>query len=372
MGVRAVTAIHQLLPGFSYGDAISNHALALRRLLTAWGYHSEIYAQFIHPKVANKCRSFEDFEPAAQGVTIYHYSIGADALTERFLHSPGKRVLIYHNITPHQFFAAYSDEDYRDTKKGRAVLAELRSAVDLVLADSAYNCQELAALGFHQPRELPILIDFQRFKTTPPCPLTLRRFADDWTNFLFVGRIVPSKRQDDVIRAFAHYNRWIDRRSRLLLVGPVGGMTSYLADLQQLAREHEIEDHLHFTGHVRFRELVAYYTVADVFLCLSEHEGFCVPLVEAMYHDIPILAYATTAIPHTLGQAGVLVRQKDLGQIAEMAHLLSSDRQLRARVVAQQRERLADFQPRPIAAQFKAYLAELLGTPRAEPALAPA
>jgi glycosyltransferase involved in cell wall biosynthesis len=138
-------------------------------------------------------------------------------------------------------------------------------------------------------------------------------------------------------------------------------MTDYLADLQQLARVLEIEDHVYVPGHVRFRELVAYYTVADLFLCLSEHEGFCAPLVEAMYHDIPILAYATTAIPYTLGQAGVLVHEKNFGQIAEMAHLLSTDRALRDRVVACQRARLADFRPRPIAGRFRAYLAELLG-----------
>jgi glycosyltransferase involved in cell wall biosynthesis len=363
-------AIHQLLPGFCYGDAISNHAMALKRLLRSWGYPSEIYARLIHPKVADQCRPFRDFKPDAQTVTIYHYSIGAAELTERFLDSPGKRMLIYHNITPPAFFAPYSDEDYQDTKKGREVLGEFRTAVDMVLADSEYNCQELAELGFQDPRPLPILVDFRRFQTTPPCPLVLRQFADDWTNFLFVGRIAPNKRHDDVIRAFVHYNRFINRRSRLLLVGSFGGMEGYLADLQQLARFHEIEDHLIFAGHVRFRELLAYYAVADLFLCMSEHEGFCVPLVEAMYHDIPILAYQATAIPDTLGEAGVLVRQKNFAQIAEMAHLLVSDRALRAQVLARQRARVACFQPERIAARFRTYLSELLGTPCAAAALA--
>jgi glycosyltransferase involved in cell wall biosynthesis len=355
--------IHQLLPGFSYGDAISNHALALQRLLHSWGFASDIFALRVHEKLADRCRAFGDFEPRAGGVTIYHYSIGSEELTSAFLASPGQRLLIYHNITPPHFFSAYSDLGYRETREGREVLGAFRGAVDMVLADSAYNCRELAELGFHNPRELPILVDFRRFKTTPPCPLTLRQFEDGWTNFLFVGRIVPNKRHDDVLRTFVHYNRYIDRRSRLFLVGPTVGMEDYCADLQQLARYHRVEDHVVFAGHVRFRELVAYYTLADVFLCMSEHEGFCVPLLEAMYHDIPILAFDAAAVPHTLGQAGVLVRQKDFARIAEMAHLLVSDRPLRARVVRRQRERLADFRPERVAARFRAYIEELVGTP---------
>jgi L-malate glycosyltransferase len=352
--------IHQLLPGFLHGDAISDHALALRRLLRGWGHESAIFARFRGPNTAGECLPLDNFAKTRPDVTLYHYSIGADEVTERFLQSPGKRVLIYHNITPHDFFARYSKREFRVTRQGRETLRALRDVVDSTLADSPFNCEELLAYGFRDPRVLPILVDFARFDRATPCPLTLARYADGWVNFLFVGRVAPNKCQHDVIRAFAHYNRRIERRSRLLLVGGAEAGRGYFGELRRLVRALGLEEHVVFAGHVPFAELVAYYQSADVFLCLSEHEGFCVPVLEAFHHGVPVIAYEAAAVPHTLGSAGVLVRSKDAALVAELVHVLVTEPALRQRIVRRQAERVRDFDPARTAERFRAYLKELL------------
>jgi glycosyltransferase involved in cell wall biosynthesis len=291
---------------------------------------------------------------------IYHYSIGSDKLTELFLQSPGKRLLIYHNITPHPFLEPYNADLTLACKAGRQALRELAGAVDMALADSPYNCRELAEHGFCNPRVLPLLLDFRQWDATAPASEILNRFADDWRHFLFVGRLSPNKRQDDVIRVFARYNRRIEPRSRLLLVGSWRYLENYLQELQELASSLGVLDHVFFLGHVRQDELRAYYRLADIFLCMSEHEGFCVPLLEAMHHDVPVLAYAAAAVPETLGRAGILVGRKDHAAIAELAHLMIADQDLRDRVVRGQAQRLADFRPEPIVHEFRSTIEELV------------
>jgi glycosyltransferase involved in cell wall biosynthesis len=329
-------------------------------LLRSWGYASEICARWIDGRVARECRCIRSFRWAPDAVLILHYSIGADEVTRRFLEHSGPRMLIYHNITPHHFFARYSLAQYHRTKRGREELSGFADKVQMALGDSAYNCEELTQRGFVKPRVLPLLIDFEQMAQNTPCPAVLNRFADDWINFLFVGRVAPNKCQDDVIRAFAHYNRTIERRSRLFLVGHTLGMENYLAELRGVARSCSVRDHVFFTDQVDNRELAAYYRLADVFLCLSEHEGFCVPILEALYYEVPVLAYAATAVPETLGEAGVLITRKDWPAIAEMAHLLSTDFTLRGQVVERQKQRLTAFRPESVAEQFRTYVTELV------------
>jgi glycosyltransferase involved in cell wall biosynthesis len=353
--------IHQILPGFHFGDAISNEAIALKRHLRSWGYESEIYAETMQDEVAHECQPWDRYLPAKDCATIYHYSIGSKNLTRLFLESPGKKLLIYHNITPHECFARYNPFAYEACKTGREDLPRLHEAVDVALGDSLFNCQELARHGFPDPRVLPIVVDFHALDSAEPSQKILRRYDDDWTNFLFVGRVSPNKRQDDVVRAFAHYQRWIDRRSRLFLVGSWGGMENYLAEIQSLASLYGLEDHVVFAGHVSLAKLVAYYKLADVFLCLSDHEGFCVPLVEALHFDVPVLGYATAAVPDTLGEAGLLVSEKNFPIIAETAHLLSNDQDLRDLVLKRQAQRLADFRPQVVENLFRSYVDELVG-----------
>jgi glycosyltransferase involved in cell wall biosynthesis len=351
--------IHQLLPNFVPGDAISNHARALRRLLRSWGYDSEIYAQAAHPEVARECRPLSEL-PAGAHAVIYHYSNMSPEASQAFLGVRGKRALLYHNTTPAYFYAPYSESIYQLLREGRASLGQFRAQVHMALGVSPYNCAELAAAGYAGPRVLPVLVELEAFANQAPCPATLQRFDDGWINFLFVGRLAPHKRQEDVMRAFAWYNRDVNRRSRLLLVGTAGGLECYLYHLHEVVKSVEMAEHVIFAGHASFAELVAYYRVADVFLCMSEHEGFCVPLLEAMYNRVPILAYAAAGVPDTLGGAGILINEKDYPVIAEMAHLLTEDEALRRRVIRRQELRLADFAPAAIAERFQRYIEELV------------
>ena len=311
--------IHQLLPNFVPGDAISNHARALRHLLRSWGFDSEIYANFAHPDVAHDCRPLNEFPAASSRAVLYHYSTASPEVSRAFLSAQGKHAILYHNITPAHFYAPYCDSVYGVLRAARANLGQFRTLVDMTLGVSPYNCAELAAAGYANPRLLPLLIEFERLAGQPPCPITMRRFDDEWKTFLFVGRVAPHKRQEDVIRAFACYNRLVNRRSRLLLVGTAGGLERYAHHLREVVSSLEMEDHVVFAGYATPAELVAYYRLAQLFLCMSEHEGFCVPLLEAMYHRVPILAYAAAGVPDTLDTAGILIREKDYPLIAEMA-----------------------------------------------------
>jgi glycosyltransferase involved in cell wall biosynthesis len=351
--------IHQLLPNFVPGDAIGNHARALRRLLRSWGFCSEIYAHYAHPELAHECRSLKELPATPRGAVIYHYSTQSAEAGRALGDFKGKRAIIYHNITPAYFYAPYCESTYRLLCAARANLGQLRSLVDLTLGVSAYNCAELAAAGYANPRRLPLLLEFESFAEQPAVSANLHRFDDGWKNFLFVGRLAPHKRQEDVIRAFAWYNRFINRHSRLVLVGTAGGLERYLYHLREVVNSLDMKEHVVFAGHASLAELAAYYRLAHVFVCMSEHEGFCVPLLESMVHGVPIIAYAAAGVPETLGDAGVLVNDKDYPMIAEMAHLLMEDEALRRRVVRRQQERLADFAPTPIALQFKRYVEEL-------------
>ncbi len=352
--------IHQLLPNFVPGDAISNHARALKRLLRSWGFGSEIYVNYAHPQVTHDCRLLIELPVTTPGAVIYHYSTTSMEASRAFCAFQGKRAILYHNITPAYFYAPYCESTYRLLEEGRANLGQFRNLVHMTLGVSPYNCAELKAAGYARPRVLPVLVETESFAKEQPCPATLRRFDDDWRNFLFVGRLAPHKRQEDVIRAFAWYNRFINRSSRLLLVGTPGGLERYLYHLREVIQSLEMEDHVVFAGHASPAELTAYYRLAHVFLCMSEHEGFCVPLLESMYHWVPILAYAAAGVPDTLGRAGILVKDKDYPTIAEMAHLLAEDELLRRQVISRQQERLADFAPGRIALQFKRYVEELV------------
>jgi glycosyltransferase involved in cell wall biosynthesis len=161
-----------------------------------------------------------------------------------------------------------------------------------------------------------------------------RLYGDDRTNLLFVGRIIPNKRIDDLIRVFAVYKR-LDPRSRLLLVGDTRGHERYYDRLQQLIRALAVKDVV-FTGHVDDDDLAAYYRVSHLFLCLSEHEGFCVPLQEAMHFGLPVLAYDTGAVRETLHGGGVLLLDKRPEEVAELIRLVLDDPELRGRVLATQ------------------------------------
>jgi glycosyltransferase involved in cell wall biosynthesis len=256
----------------------------------------------------------------------------------------GTRVVQYHNVTPAQYFAPYDAGLFRLASLGRQELQTLVGRVDLALGDSEYNRHELESLGFERTGVFPIAVDVSRV-TQPARRPGLERILDDGlVNFLFVGRIAPNKCIEDHIRLAECYKRYVDAYYRFIFVGRCDVVPRYYSTIRALMSQlGSLNDRFIFTGAVSDEELAIYYRHAAVYISLSEHEGFCVPLLEAMAADVPVLAYAAAAVPDTLGGAGVQFAPKDLEQAAELLGSLAFDDELRARVIAGQRRRLQDF-----------------------------
>jgi glycosyltransferase involved in cell wall biosynthesis len=351
--------VNQWVPAAHRGDAIGDSARRVRDLLRADGHTSELYALTMDDDLRGDVLPFGDAGATRGDVTIFHFALPSP-MTEPFAALRGARVLQYHNITPAHFFADYSPALFRLAALGRRELQSLAGRVDLALGDSEFNRQELEALGFAPTGVLPIAVNTERIIGAPRRPALEKILGDGLMNILFVGRIVPNKRIDDHIRLAEIYKRYVDSHYRFIFVGRSDAVPAYYAQVRALVSELKmLPDRFWFTGPVPDEDLGAFYRWADAYVSLSEHEGFCVPLVEAMAADVPVLAYAAGAVPETLGGAGVLFSPKDLEVAAEMLGMLVYDRPLRARVIEGQRRRLVDFAPVRIDARLREVLRSL-------------
>jgi len=304
--------VNQWVPAAHKGDAIGDSARRVRDLLRAMGHESELYALTIDDALRHDVRPFND--PAAKqgALTIFHYALPSP-MTEAFAQLGSGRILQYHNVTPASYFAEYDPALFRLASLGRDELATLAGRVDLALGDSEYNRQELEALGFARTGVFPIAVDTSRV-TQPAVRPALDTLLDDGlVNFLFVGRIAPNKKIEDIIRLAEFYKRYVDAYYRFIFVGRFDVVPRYYSMIRALMAEFRfLNDRFLFTGPVSDEELAVYYRHAAVYISMSEHEGFCVPLLEAMATDVPVLAYAAAAVPDTLAGAGVQFAPKDL------------------------------------------------------------
>ena len=352
--------IHQWVPAAHRGDAIGDSARAVREMLRGLGHDSELFALTIDDELRGDVLPFTDAASRTGDITIFHFALPSP-MTGAFGSLPGVKILQYHNITPAAFFAPYDAGLFRLAALGRQELATLAGRVDLALGDSEFNRQELEAIGFPRTGVMPIAVNTARITDAPRRPALERILCDGLVNILFVGRIVPNKRIEDHIRLAEMYKRYIDSYYRFIFVGRYDGLPRYYAQVRALIAEYEmLPDRFWFTGPVPDEDLAAFYRWSDAYVSLSEHEGFCVPLVEAMAADVPIVAYAAGAVPETLGGAGLLFTPKDLEVGAELLGSVVYDRDLRARVLAGQRRRLQDFAPPRIEARLKETLAPFL------------
>ncbi len=340
-------AIHQIMPGFLYGDALGNQAVRIRDLLRAWGYRSQVYAEFRDRRLDDPGLAYRRYEDDPDDVLLFHYSIGSP-VTEFARGLSARVVPYYHNVTPPGYLRGYNEPLADLLEQGRRELA-LFSDAPLALAASEYNRQEMLALGFRRVEVLPYFITFDWLHASAEGPAgqeVAARYEDGAVNLLFVGRLVPNKRQDDLIRAFHAYHRLVNPESRLLLVGSEANAPGYRLELEAMAESLGLAGHVHLPGAVGPREgLGGFYRAAHFFLCLSEHEGFCIPLLEAMAFDLPVLAYRAAGVPHALGGAGVLIGEKRYDLIAELIDILVRDEVRRRRLLGGQRRRLKDLSP---------------------------
>jgi glycosyltransferase involved in cell wall biosynthesis len=352
-------AIHQLTSGFKAGDAISNDVLAIQGILRSWGCRSDIYSDpaFTSPVMRGIARDYRQYEDDAAAVMLFHFSIGT-TLTQWFAGLKARKIMKYHNITPAHFFAATDKRTSEMLAKGREELAAFAPVPELAVAQSAYSERELVEAGYRRTGVLPVAVDFDMLDQAPD-PEMLARLGGNAVNVLSVGRVSPNKKLEDVIRAFYFFQKTARLRSRLVLAGAMDPLDRYSNYLHGLVRELDLRDVI-FTRHVTQPELDACYRAAGVFLCMSEHEGFCVPLVEAMHFDVPIIAYAQEAVAETLGGAGILVHEKAFDAVGELIDLVVNDTALRERLLSTQRQRLAAFQRPAIEAHLRKLLAPWL------------
>jgi len=345
--------IIQIMPTIAFGDAVSNDALALMDILAGLGYETAIYAENVDERLNMKyIYRFKDLpRPKEKDVVIYHMSTGS-GLAYQIESMNCRKIMIYHNVTPPLYFAGYSAVLCELTQKGVEQVKYLADKFDYCLADSEYNKQDLLEYGYTCPIDvLPIIIPFEDYYKMPNQDIADLFGKDNNTNILFLGRIAPNKKQEDIIAAFYQYKRYYNPTARLFLVGAHGGMEEYYARLQKYVLALDLRD-VYFTGHISFADILAYYQIADVFLCLSEHEGFCVPLVEAMLFDIPVIAYDAAAVKYTLNGAGVLLQDKNPLLLAGWINRLIKDNTLKKQILQSQTNRLKSLQYEPIKEQF--------------------
>lgn len=358
-------AVHQVLATLGYGDAIGHEVLGIQRVLRAAGFASDIFVETADPRLLDLTRDYRDLVDVSDpgNVLIHHFSIGSRASRVAYA-LPDKMVLVYHNITPPEFFIGVHPLLVQLCFMGRRELRAYRDRCVLALGDSRFNREELDAVGFPRTGVLPVVPSFAHLTGVPD-----RRLAasvdDGWTNILFVGRMIPNKRIDDLIRTFHAYKTQCNPRSRLLLVGSYGGFDLYFAMLQQLVATLRVPD-VHFLGHVSNEELSAYYDVADVFLCASEHEGFCVPLIEAFHKRVPVVAFAATAVPATMDGGGVLYTDKSPVHVARLLQAIVDDGDLSDRIVASQDAALGRLLAQDFDGTLLRFVHEALDAPAGE------
>ena len=310
--------VNQWLPAAHRGDAIGDGARRLRELIRKLGHEAELYALTIDEDLLGDVRPFSD--PAATGgdVTIFHFALPSP-MTEAFAKLRSGRALLYHNVTPAAYFAPHDPALFRLAVIARRELASLVGRVDVALGVSEFNRSELEALGFQRTGVLPLAVDTARITRAAGRPALDKLLDDDFVNFLFVGRIAPNKKIEDHLRLAEAYKRYVDAYYRFIFVGKYDAVPGYYSTIRALMSEYRLlNERFVFTGPVSDDELAAYYRHSAVYISLSEHEGFCAPLVEAMATDVPILAYAAAAVPETLGGAGVQIDTKDMEFAAEL------------------------------------------------------
>jgi glycosyltransferase involved in cell wall biosynthesis len=301
-----VTRVDQLLPRLAARDAIGAHALHVRAVLRDAGIDSDIYAAEWDADVAGDVTHFSAYPDDPATWLLYHASVGSH-VGEWFRGRRSGRLLDYHNVTPHEFFDPWAPEIAGLLVSGRHQLADLAPEARAGIADSHFNELELRAAGCDDTAVVPVMVDVARgTSAVDDALLGELRAGKRGADWVFVGRVAPNKAHDELLKAFAVYRRAYDADARLWMVGGESSV-HYRVALERFIDSAGLRGAAFVTGSVGDGALGAYYEAADVFVCVSHHEGFCVPVLEAMAHDVPVVARATAAVPETVGDAGVLV-----------------------------------------------------------------
>lgn len=350
-------AIHQFHAASAYGDGITNGMFFIQKILRQSGYTSNIYCIHIDHRLSDRILPFTSHEDNPEDLLLVHYSLGSDddALVTK-LRLP--RVMVYHNITPAHFFQDGSRLKYL-TETGRHQLARWARAGTFIgaIADSAFNSEDLTQIGYSSVADIGLLVDLGRIRTHAwnkdiAAELTGAR------NILFVGRICEHKNQLDLVRMMEHLGTISDVPVRLLLVGTTSS-DGYEAEILQAIEHLGPTAEVRMLGHRNDEDVYALYRMTDLYVSASRHEGFGMPLVEAMAFDLPVLAYAAGGIAATLGSGGLILNNPSPQSLAAAAKMILHEPCLRHEVIEGQRESLGRFERPVLTGAFEQYLRQL-------------
>lgn len=356
--------IDQFVHTLQYGDAISGEALTIKRVLNELGYDSEITSLNTHEKYKGQNITLDEFlktRSSQSKLLINHFSISSP-LNDVYKNLTGpKKSLIYHNVTPPTWFSSYNSRVTEDLKKGREDLKGLLQFTDLAIADSTFNQGELIELGFNTPKVLPLCLDNERWVQAANPGIKSILSSHGGENILHVGRIAPNKCLEDIIKSFYFYHHKFAPKSRLWLIGSDTDTEIYSFELRRLVSELRLKDAVTFAGSVSDDELRAFYEGADAYLCMSEHEGFCVPAIEALHFQIPVIYFKGSALTETLGEGAIGIDNKNFLEIACLMHELQTNPTKRQDLVNKGQKELSRFSLSIFKENLKGLINQILG-----------
>ncbi|MDR0558049.1 MAG: glycosyltransferase [Treponema sp.] len=346
--------IIQVMDALDYGDAVSGDLLGKDKLLNEMGFQTAIYTKYAHESMESYRRDISELSADEDDILLYHYCGDSCVLTKIFSQKC-KKVLIYHNITPPEYFN--TEYEKKLTSSGLEQLKIKHGQYDYFAADSEFNKNDLIKLGVRKEISvLPLYINFDNlshYKAEKKA-----RLRNERVTFLFVGRIAANKKHKDVINIFNYYHTNINKNSRLFLVGNYQYAGEYFHELTNYVASLGLKEYISFEGKVSDGMVCGFYAAADIFICMSEHEGFCAPLLESMYMQLPTIAYDAGAISSTMGSAGVLVKHKDYEQLAKLCHVILSNESVRDSIISAQNKWITTFSKENIKERLKELIKE--------------
>jgi glycosyltransferase involved in cell wall biosynthesis len=354
-----MTAVHQLIPSFAPRDAVGNHTLQVQGVLRELGFESEIYVANARPEVTRLCHPYRELEREKGAWLLYQASIGSP-VADWILDRDDPLLVNWHNITPASIFGPWEPHVGVELDWGRRQMRALAPRTRLAIAVSSYNEQELVEMGYPATAVVPILLDTTTFEKRVDSR-ALARLEHPGTVWLFVGRIAPNKAQHDLVKAFSVYRQAYDPDARLRLVGG-SSSHAYSTALGDYIAALELTPYVELCGDVPDGVLAAHYRAADVYVSASDHEGFGVPLLEAMHHRLPVVAFGSTAVPETVGAGGLVLPDKSPATVAAAVRRVVTDPALRDQLVAAGVRRVEDFDLATNRRRFADLVAQVVGS----------
>lgn len=334
--------VNQFVSNFCFGDAISNNVRTIQKKLLERGVLGDIYTQFPDEYSKNSSIFFQNYKGDSENVLIMHGSTYSE-IFDYIRGLPDKKVLIYHNITPPSFFEGYSDFFVKHLEKGLSQIRKAFSDFDLAFGVSNFNCENLRQMGYSSVHAIPLYFDFSKLEKKYLDSRLNNILSRRGNNILFVGRFAPNKKQEDLIKAFFLYRKYFDNNAHLILVGDFVGMENYYSKILALIKELDLENFIKITGKISDIDLNFLYKYSDLFLSMSEHEGFFVPILESYYFELPVMSFSAGAVPETMGEGGILFDTKDFVQVAEMMNKILNNQAFKNNLLQKQKSSLQKF-----------------------------